>query len=199
MKTRVQNRNNKRTAIERFDWFIERIQTCVAFVWLNERSGKKFHAWELSRNHPLLRFDVTLLHDWPVERWVLHIRVLFGGKTKRPRFDLFIHWLIKQITNTCRNHFSRSYENCSNLRKQPTFSHATFGFPTKWSLRSVAVRVRCATTKLSSYAGYTKWRPRNERRNSIMMTRHYPDLGCASDWLKQISLAARLIKSTSQN
>ena len=118
MKTRVQNRNNKRTAIERFDWFIERIQTCVAFVWLNERSGKKLHAWELSRNHPLLRFDVTLLHDWPVERWVLHIRVLFGGKTKRPRFDLFIHWLIKQITNTCRNHFSRSYENCSNFSEQ---------------------------------------------------------------------------------
>ena len=41
MKTREQNRNNKRTAIERFDWFIERIQTRVAFVWLNERSGEK--------------------------------------------------------------------------------------------------------------------------------------------------------------
>ena len=27
MKTREQNRNNKRTEIERFDWFIERIQT----------------------------------------------------------------------------------------------------------------------------------------------------------------------------
>ena len=31
MKTRKQNRNNKRTEIERFDWFIERIQTRVAF------------------------------------------------------------------------------------------------------------------------------------------------------------------------
>ena len=30
MKTREQNRNNKRTEIERFDWFIERIQTRVA-------------------------------------------------------------------------------------------------------------------------------------------------------------------------
>ena len=46
---------------------------------------------------------------------LLHIRVFFGGKTKRPCFDLFIHWLIKQITNTYRNHFSRSrsYENRS--------------------------------------------------------------------------------------
>ena len=41
--------------------------------------------------------------------------VSFGGKTKSPRFDLFIPWLIKQITNTYRNHFSRSYENHSNM------------------------------------------------------------------------------------
>ena len=40
MKTREQNRNNKRTEIERFDWFIERIQTRLAFDWLSERSGK---------------------------------------------------------------------------------------------------------------------------------------------------------------
>ena len=31
MKTREQNINNKRTEIERFDWFIERIQMRVAF------------------------------------------------------------------------------------------------------------------------------------------------------------------------
>ena len=31
MKRREQNRNNKRTEIERFDWFIERIQNCA---WL---------------------------------------------------------------------------------------------------------------------------------------------------------------------
>ena len=44
MKTREQNRNNKRTEIERFDWFIERIQTSVAFGWLSERWGEKLHA-----------------------------------------------------------------------------------------------------------------------------------------------------------
>ena len=31
-----------------------------------------------------------------------------------------------------------------------------------------------------------------------MMTRHYPDLGSASDWLQQISRAARPIRSTTQ-
>ena len=41
MKTRKQNRNNKRTKIERFDWSIERIQTRVAFGWSTERSGEK--------------------------------------------------------------------------------------------------------------------------------------------------------------
>ena len=41
IKTREQNRNNNRTEIEQFIWFIERIQTRVAFGWLSERSGEK--------------------------------------------------------------------------------------------------------------------------------------------------------------
>ena len=41
MKTRKQDRNNKRTKIERFDWFVERIQARVAFGWLSERSDEK--------------------------------------------------------------------------------------------------------------------------------------------------------------
>ena len=61
---------------------------------------------------------------------------------------------------------------CSR-RKQPTFCDATAGFLAKLRLR-------------------------NERRNSILMTPHYPDLGSASDWLKQISHAARPIRSTTQ-
>ena len=35
MKMRKQNRNNKRTGIERFDWFIGWIQTYLAFGWLS--------------------------------------------------------------------------------------------------------------------------------------------------------------------
>ena len=41
MRTSEQDRNNKRTETERFDWIIERIQTLVAFGWLSERSDKK--------------------------------------------------------------------------------------------------------------------------------------------------------------
>ena len=36
----------------------------------------------------------------------------------------------------------------------------------------------------------------NERRNSILMTAHYSDLGSVSDWLKEISQAERPIRST---
>ena len=115
MKTREQNRlKYKGTELERFDWFVERIQTLVAFGWFGECSGEKTSCrrtfW---KSIDILRFDVILQQDWPIEQCLLHITIFFGGKTKSPRFDLFIHWLIKQITNTYRNHFSRSYENRS--------------------------------------------------------------------------------------
>ena len=101
VKTRGQNRNNKRMEIARFDWFIEQIQTRVAFGWFIERSGeKKVHARELSRNQPILRFDVILEHDWLIEQCPLYIRIFFCGKTKRPSIDFSIHWLIKQVTNS---------------------------------------------------------------------------------------------------
>ena len=58
----------------------------------------------------------------------------------------------------------------ASLRKQPTFRHATNGFPAKRRLR-------------------------NERRNFTLTTRHYLDPAIASDWLKQISHVARPIRS----
>ena len=84
---------------------------------------KKLHAWELSRNESILCCDIILQNDWPIEQCLLHNRVFLGGKTNSPRSDLFIHWLIKQITNTYRrrNHFSRSYE----IRSKVDLIHGT--------------------------------------------------------------------------
>ena len=82
---------------------------------------------ELSRN----RFDIILQHDWSIEQCLLHIRVFFGRKTKSPCFVLFNHWLTKQITNTYRNHFSRTYENRSIsvfVYKLSIFLSVFFGF-----------------------------------------------------------------------
>ena len=60
-----------------------------------------------------------------------------------------------------------------SLRKQPTFGDATTGLPAKWRLR-------------------------NESRNSILMTRHYPDLGRASDWSCRVWNMIQPIRSTTQ-
>ena len=70
---------------------------------------------ELCTNQSTLRFDVILQQNWQIEQCLLHIKVFFGGKTKSSCFDLFIHCLIKELTNTYRNHFSTSYENRSTV------------------------------------------------------------------------------------
>ena len=61
----------------------------------------------------------------------------------------------------------------SRLRKQPTFGDATTVSPAKWRLR-------------------------NERRNSLLMTRHSPDLGSASDWLCGVGNLIQAIRGTTQ-
>ena len=61
---------------------------------------------------------------------------------------------------------------CS-LRKQPTFRDASTGFPAKWRLR-------------------------NERRDSILITRYYPDVGSVSDWSWRVRNLPQPIRSTTQ-
>ena len=64
-------------------------------------------------------------------------------------------------------------EVCSSLKKQLTFGDTSTGFPIKWRLR-------------------------NKCRNSILMKRHYPDLGSASDWLCRVGNLIQPIRSTTQ-
>ena len=73
----------------RFDWFIERIQTRVAFDWLRECSGKKTSSRELSRNLTIIRFDVILQHDWPIEQSPLHISFFFLAGKRRVHVLIF--------------------------------------------------------------------------------------------------------------
>ena len=67
---------------------------------------------------------------------------------------------------------SFSYKPFS-LRKQTTFGEATTGFPAKWRLR-------------------------NELRNSILVTRHYPDMGSASDWSCRVANLIQPVRSSTQ-
>ena len=140
MKTREQNWNNKRPEIERFEWLIEP-KARVAFQWLVWWANalvKRFHARELSRNQSILCVDVILQHDWPIEQCLLHISFFFGGKTKSPCVDPYIHWLIKQITNTYRNHFPR-FNQAFNLNATQVHLVRVFGW-------------RCITSQLSAAA-----------------------------------------------
>ena len=58
-------------------------------------------------------------------------------------------------------------------KKQLTFCDCTTGFPGKWRLR-------------------------NGRRNCILITRHYPDFGSASDWSCRVENFLQPIRSTTQ-
>ena len=66
MKTREQNRlKHKRTELERFDWFVERIQTRVAFGLFGECSGEKTLCLRTFwKSIDILRFDVILQHKF---------------------------------------------------------------------------------------------------------------------------------------
>ena len=98
--------------------------------------------------------------------------ILFKLVIQAEMLRLIKKWIGKIKTDIIEKRHKNilSWRNCS-LRKQPTFRDDTNGFPAKLRLR-------------------------NGRRNSILMTRHYPDLGSTSDWLKQIWRAARPIRST---
>ena len=62
----------------------------------------------------------------------------------------------------------------NSLRKQPTLGDATTGLLAKWG------------------------RLRSERRNSILMTRHYTDLGGASDYSRRVRNLIQPSRSTTQ-
>ena len=80
------------------------------------------------------------------------------GKPRREMYSFsLIFWtlldyLISRLRRDKSNQNVLEWREMFSLRKQPTFSDATTGFPAKWRLR-------------------------NECRNSVLMTRHYPDLG----------------------
>ena len=80
-------------------WLVNRKLGCNNFMPDNFLEISRYLAWR----H-------TAEHDWPIEQCLLPIKVF---ETKSPSFDLFNHWLIKQIRNTFKKHFSRSHENHS--------------------------------------------------------------------------------------
>ena len=135
------------------------------------------YPWELF----LLVFSITtciFLHhiigwNWETNTYKLSKKGLLCLVACTIQFDLktqqFSSLYMQLKINSC---FICSFLNFS-LSKQLTFGDATTGFPAKCHLR-------------------------NERRNSMLMMHHHPDLVSASDWLNQISHRAQPIRSTAQ-
>ena len=127
---------------EGFDCFIERIQTRVAF------DCKRTLGWKtvmLENFLEINRYFALTPHCNTIGQSNNAFSILgfSRGKTKRPCFDLFIHWQIKQITKTYQSHFSRSNENRSMQ---------------KWSLPYIFVLFlfyQCELYKLNLFA----WKP----------------------------------------
>ena len=141
-------------------------------------TGSRIHVFTFVRTGGKPAFIVALSYYTSSLYWawktLTALFLIYSGKFSRD--------LLKELGNqqqaSLRLHIpwrsgNVSYFFSSSMRKQPTFGDATTGFPTKWRLR-------------------------NERRNSILMTRHYPDLGSASDWSCRVGNLIQPIRSTTQ-
>ena len=94
-------------------WLVYRTDTNARGFWL----FKWTLGWKNFMPENFLeinRYFALMSYDWPIKQCLLHIRVFFGRKTKRPGFYLFIHWLIKEITNVLTETIFQGHENCSN-------------------------------------------------------------------------------------
>ena len=105
MKTCEQNRNNKQTEIERFVWFIERIQT------LGWKNFMPENFLEINRYFTLTSYCNTIGQS---NNAFSLLGFSLAGKRRVHVSIFFIRWPIKQITNPYWNYFSKSYENRSN-------------------------------------------------------------------------------------
>ena len=75
----AQTKQKKQTNGNRANWLVYRAHTNARGSWLIKRTlgWKKLMPEELSRTQSILRFDIILQHDWPIEQCLLHIRIFW--------------------------------------------------------------------------------------------------------------------------
>ena len=101
--------------------------------------------------------DLTTHHDWPIKKAIVDLLIRLKGNWKPTSSNLLslLGTQSKDLSTPSQILLTR-VRLWLSLRKQPTFDDATTGFP-----------VKCLWSECS---------------NSILMVRHYPDLGSAPDW-----------------
>ena len=120
MKTHEQNTTNGNRVI----WLLYWMDTNACGFWLVKWTlgWKNFmpeNSLEISQYFALTSYCNTI---GQLNNAFSILGFAFGWQNEESMFLSFIHWLIKQMTNSYQNHFSRSYENHSNcLRKNAVY------------------------------------------------------------------------------
>ena len=99
----ARTKQKQQTNGNRTIWLVYRTDTNARGFWLVKRTL----GWKNFMPKNFLEISDTSLWRHTATRSAnrtmpSHIRVFFDEKTESLRFDLFIHWLVKQITNTYR-------------------------------------------------------------------------------------------------
>ena len=148
---------------------------------------------------PFLRKWVLLTWEWKIISIskAEHLTSLWykgPGELGNVLFNTFcnLHYIYNQLKSVSsfyeRNNFTpRLTKQLLNAEQKDSWAY----FTNSWQVARESSR---HFARDDSTGFLTKCRLKNDCRNSILMTYHYPDLGSASDWLKQISLAARPIR-----
>jgi len=112
----VRTKQKQQTNGNRAIWLVYRTDTNARGFWLDKRTLGWKKNFMLENFLEINRYFALTSHWNTIGQSNNAFSILgfsLAGKRRGHAFDLFIHWLIKQITNTYRNHFSRSYENRS--------------------------------------------------------------------------------------
>ena len=112
--SQLQTRKNTWGQLNTAIWLVYWTDTDTRGFWLAKRTlgCKNFmseNLLEINRYFTLTSYCNTIGQS----NNTFSVSGFLWQKTKSPSFDLFILWPTKQITNTYRNHFSRSSENRS--------------------------------------------------------------------------------------
>ena len=113
---KARTKQKQQTDGNRAIWLVYRTDTNARGVWLDKRTLGWKENFMLENFLEINRY-FALTSYWNTIGQSNNAFSILGFSLAEKRrghaFDLFIHWLIKQITNTYRDHFSRSYENRS--------------------------------------------------------------------------------------
>ena len=133
------------------------------------KSLKEYEAWP--KLTVLLYFQYA---NYAIGKDVQAMKAVVGEEALTSEDLLYLEFLSK---------FEKNFISQGNQAVTHTIKPITFQRPASSKFDSLRKSLSLFRDAIIGFPA--KWRLRKERRNSILMTRHSPDLVSASDWLKQ--------------